>query len=409
MKTSVPIYLVLITFILACGSGEPSGGVERSEAGDTMVIFSPAPIHSDTILGQEVMRWGQFSGDPDLLFSEIYAFSVSSDGGIIVHDDGEGIREFDSQGRFVGRLAGTGAGPGEIRYLGALAQSKEGRVAAYDIGHDRISIYGHEGVTTLARPEGMPRYGGDGVLFTEDGSLWISVSPAFPAEGGVPHPRPIFARVEDDGTLRDTVFTPSRLTTACPVLSNRTYQRGFWEDVRAPFVPKMKWTMASDGSLLFGCPATYEFEVVRPDGAVYRMTRAWEPLRISDDHRDHLAARVGIGNLPEERPAYARLEAFNDGRIWVRPTLPSQQVPLADEVVQQFGITHTWGESARAVFDVFTAEDGWLGTVALPPEARYSGFPTEPHVVIRGDSIWAMATDSLDVQYIVKYVAEWPK
>lgn len=225
----------------------------------------------------------------------------------------------------------------------------------------------------------------------------------------MPHPRPIFARVDAGGALRDTVFTPHRLTTTCPVLSNRTYQRGFWEDVRAPFVSKMKWTMASDGSLLFGCPAMYEFEVIRPEGTVYRFARAWEPLRISDDHRDHLATRAGIGNLPEERPAYARLEALDEGRIWVRPTLPSQQIPLADEMVEQFGITHTWGESARAVFDVFTAAEGWLGTVALPKEARYSGFPTEPHVVIRGDSIWAMATDSLDVQYIVKYLVEWPE
>jgi len=53
-------------------------------------------------------------------------------------------------------------------------------------------------------------------------------------------------------------------------------------------------------------------------------------------------------------------------------------------------------------------EDGWLGTVALPDEARYNGFPTEPRVVIRGDSIWAVATDSMDVEYVVKYVVAWP-
>lgn len=402
--------LALFTWLgaAACEPDAAPGTVERTRVGDTLVVFSPAPLHTDTIRGREAMRFGELTGDPELLFGDIYAFAPTSDGGLLVHDAGEGIRRYDREGNFVGRVARTGAGPGEVRYVRALAEDRDGTIAAYDIGNNRISIYDQGRIRTLPRPEGMPRYGGDAVVFTRDSSLRVAVSPPFPETGGVPHPRPIFARVGEDGTLRDTIFTPEGITANCPELSSRMYRRGFWEDARAPFTPKVTWTMAADGSLLLGCPAGYEFDVIRPDGTVHRIGRRWDALRITDEHRDFLVTQAGIGGLAAERPAYARLVALSEGRIWVRPTLPSEQVPLTPEMVERFGITHTWEESTRAIFDVFTVEDGWLGTVALPPEARYTGFPTEPPLVVRGDSIWVVATDSLDVQYVVKYVVEWP-
>lgn len=392
-----------------CDAAAPSSTVRRTEVGDTLTVFSTVPVYADTIPVREVMRWGELSGDRNLLFSDIYAFSPTTDGGVIVHDDGEGIRRFDAQGNFVERVARTGEGPGEVRYVRALAQGPDGTIAAFDLGNARISIYQNREIRTVPRPEGMPRYGGDAVFFGDDDSLWLAVSPPFPESGGIAHPRPVFARLDASGSLQDTVFTPARMSAECPALSGREFRRGFWEDVRAPFLPKVKWSLTPDGSFLVGCPSAYEFDVIGRDGSVQRIGRPWEPVRTSDDHRTLLAERVGTGPLPEERPAYVRLQAMSEGRVWVRPTLPSQRVTLPDEVVEQVGITHTWDESTRAIFDVFSVDDGWIGTVALPPEARYSGFPTEPPVVIRGDSIWATATDSLDVQYVVRYVVEWPE
>lgn len=402
------LVLLAAATLSACGPADRASTVQRTRIGDTLVVFSPSPLNADTIRAREVMRWGRLTGDPDLLFGDIFAFSPTSDGGVIVHDADEGIRRFDSEGGFLGRLARTGAGPGEVRYLRGLTEGPDGRVAALDIGNARVSLYEEGEVRTLPRPPGMPRYGGDAVVFTDDGALWLAVGPPFPESGGIPHPRPVYTRLDGEGALRDTLFTPRRMMERCPTLSAGAYRRGFWEDVREPFVPKVKWGLGRDGSLLIGCPATYELEVIRTDGTVHRIARAWEPLRIADEHRAFMASEVGTGPLPDERPAYVRLQAFSEGRVWVRPTLPSARVPLPDEVVEQFGVTHTWEESTRAIFDVFSLEDGWIGTVALPPEARYSGFPTEPPVEIRGDTIWAVVTDSLDVQYVAKYVVDWP-
>ena len=38
-----------------------------------------------------------------------------------------------------------------------------------------------------------------------------------------------------------------------------------------------------------------------------------------------------------------------------------------------------------------------------PQAARYSGCPTEPGVVIRGDTIWAVERDEFDVETVVRY------
>lgn len=408
MRARRGIFGVLtLSLVTACGPDSSVGTTERYLLGDTVVVFSFEPVYPDTIRAREVMRFGRLSGDPDLLFNEIRTFMAANDGGLIIHDRGEGIRRYDREGNFIGRVAGVGAGPAEVRSVLAMAENGSGLIAAYDLGNNRVTLLDGVDVRSVSRPDGMPRYGGDGLFFTEDGELWAGLTPPFPSEGGVSHPRPIYARLSVDGTWTDTTFTPDRFVAECPELTRRANVSGFWEDAREPFLPKVKWGVGPDRSILVGCPARYEFEVLDRDGSVYRIGRQWEALQLPNEQQDFLANQLRLPGLPPERPAYTRLVSMSEGRIWVRPTLPSERIPLPEEAVRELGITHMWDESTRAVFDVFTLEDGWLGTVALPDEARYNGFPTEPRIVIRGDSIWAVATDSMDVEYVVKYVVDW--
>ena len=393
-------------FVVACGDQKTN--TERVQVGDTLMVRNAAPRHRDTIRAREVVRIGEAAGPPEVLFSDIYSFTVSPGGTVFVHDRGEGIRAYDQEGAFLERTAGVGQGPGEVEYLRALAASGDSTLVAYGLRNNRITVWRGSEVLTYPRPEGMPRYGGDGVLIQDDGSIWVALNPPFPGTRGIPHPRPTFARLSESGELVDTVFTPASIGEKCPELSSRAHRAGFWEDGREPYLAKAKWTLGSDGSLMVGCPTDYTFDVHRPNGSVLRINRPWEPMPLDDEMRDFLARQAGIGGLPSEWPAYARLLRANDGRYWVRPTIPSRRVALAEDVAEQFGVTHTWEISSQATFDVFDPDGLWLGTVALPADARYSGYPTEPPVVIRGDTVWAVAQDSLDVQYVVKYAVEWP-
>jgi hypothetical protein len=103
-------------------------------------------------------------------------------------------------------------------------------------------------------------------------------------------------------------------------------------------------------------------------------------------------------------PAYAKIIVAGDGRIWVWPRQPDVKDAIAPEVAAQFGVDHTWGLPWQGDFDVFSEEGDWLAVVRLPPRSRYSGYPTEPPVVIRGDTLWALESDELDRETIVRYV-----
>ena len=79
----------------------------------------------------------------------------------------------------------------------------------------------------------------------------------------------------------------------------------------------------------------------------------------------------------------------------------------APEIQQQSGISEAWQLSSSGAFEVFDVDGTWIGTVPMPQEVSYSGFPTERPVVIRGDTIWAITRDPLGVNYITRFEIDW--
>jgi hypothetical protein len=395
----------LILALAASGCTDGAGPrVQRTRLGDTLWVHSLEPRVSDTLIPREILRIGRSDGPLEYVFSLISTFALGPSGEVLVHDQGEGIRRFDAQGRYLGHLARRGEGPGEVRYVVGLAPSGSGTVAAYDLGSSRITIFRGDGTTkTIRRPDGYAPYHEDALLFHDDGSLWVGINPAIGWEESAPHPRPVFARFSDSGALVDTVFTPRSLGNLCPLLSMGKHRDGFWEDKREPHFPKAKWSLGPDGTIAFGCPASYSFDVIRRESPLVRINRPWTPLFLSEEEEDFILKWGLMPKLPSELPAYARVVVPGDGRIWVWPTQPRMKYTLSRRMQEATGETYTWLVAWQGAFDVFDADGEWLAVVKLPEEARYSGHPTEPSVVIRGDTIWAVAQDSMDVQYVVRY------
>lgn len=201
----------------------------------------------------------------------------------------------------------------------------------------------------------------------------------------------------------DTIFTPAGIADRCPMLSERGFRGGFWEDNREPFYPKVKWALGSDGSQAFGCPASYTFDLHRPDGSVVRVSREHSLVRVPQEELDFRRSMPMVPQAGETLPAYVRLILPGDGRIWVWTTQPNVKTALSPESAEQFGITHTWLHPAHGTFDVFDQDGNWLAAVRLPSRARYSGWPTEANVVIRGDTLWAVEEDEFEVNTVVRY------
>jgi len=210
-------------------------------------------------------------------------------------------------------------------------------------------------------------------------------------------------RLGEDGVWADTLRTPGWIAHHCPELSKREDGRGFWQDRTEPFVPKVKWALGSDGTLAVGCAATYRFYLIRPDGSVMRIARARAPTKVSDEEHAWRAALPIVPQARETLPAYAKIRITDDGRTWVWPSQPNTKLELPPETVEATGVTHTWLIPGHGSFDVFDTDGRWLAVVELPERARYSGFPTEPGAVIRGDTIWAVELDELDIQTVVRY------
>jgi hypothetical protein len=384
-----------------CTADEDLGG--RSQIGDTLVVHSERPAVTDTLELVESRRYGRASGSSEYLFSDIYSFAVGPTGDVFIHDDGGGIRQFDVEGGFVRHVTHDGEGPAEVSYVVGMAISGDGRLAAYDLGNGRIAVFEPDSsVWSVRKPDGQPRYRSRTVLFLDDGSLRVGVTPPLPQTDVITHPRPTFVRVGEDGSFVDTVYTPADAAEDCPALSEAEHRSGFWEDAREPFVPKVTWSLGSDGTFAVGCPSEYRFDLHRPEGAVLRIGRAWSPLLMPDEQRDFFERFVGV-RPPPERPAYASIVLPGDGRTWVFPSQPARPLEVPPEITEQTGITRAWQLAFNGSFDVFDADGSWRAVVRLPREARYSGFPTEPEVVIRGDTVWAVALDSLDIQYVVRY------
>jgi hypothetical protein len=59
-------------------------------------------------------------------------------------------------------------------------------------------------------------------------------------------------------------------------------------------------------------------------------------------------------------------------------------------------------------FDVFASSGEYVGAVRLPEGLEYRPFPGHTDFFIRSDTVWAVAHDSLEVEYLAKYVVEWP-
>ncbi len=378
------------------------------QVGDTIVVTNVTPTVRDTAEFVLVMRVGRFGGGPEYEFSEITALAVDDEGGVYTFDRGAGIRSFDRSGEFRGWVARIGEGLSEVGCTQHLAVD-HGTVAAYDRCNRRITLFPVEGEPhSLPTPSGLPRFGWDGLFFDEAGALWIGLTPPPPADGGLAFPRPIAARFAEDGSLRDTLFVPARYAERCPIVSEARYRAGFWEDKREQWYPKTKWAMARDGRVAYGCPRDFEIDVAAPAAPLLRFSKPWRPVTTTKDERDFYEQWWRpIPPLPESRPAYARIVLPDDGRVWVWPEQPSEHLLYDEQAQRTTGRRYGWMAGEHGAFEVFAADGRWEGTIRLPESVRYSGYPTTPPLVIRGDTMWAVLRDSLDVEYIGRFEASW--
>lgn len=386
------MFLASVVLVACNGRGQVTSHA-RSRVGDTVVVHSTAPVY-DTARLRLVDRIGEADGPLEVTFARVWAIAGQGHRAF-VYDLSEGIREYSVNGRFVRKIARRGRGPAEVEYVRAMAVSDSGDLAVQDIGNMKIAVFDHRGgVRTWPLPLGKPRYHEDALFYGHDGGLWVGLA----ADPGrlSRNRQPAFITIRDGG-YADTSWVPVEPYGSCTTVTDREHAIGFWDDDRRPWVPKLEWTAAPNGDVAIGCPADHTILILRPDGRAVKLSRQRPPIELSSEQRDFLSTFALHGPAPKTRPEFGRIIMPGDGRTWIHLNQPL--------VKNKRGV---WMPPLQATFDVMDAKGEWLGVVKFPAEIPYNGMPNAPNLYIRGDTVWAVTVDSMDVQYAGKYLVQWP-
>jgi hypothetical protein len=174
-----------------------------------------------------------------------------------------------------------------------------------------------------------------------------------------------------------------------------------------PFAPTGIWMVGPRGEYRARSDR-YRLDVLGPDGSVRRIEADPEPVPVTDAEREYRVDRTTSGarsidpswswNLPavpETKPFLKSIYTGAEGRIWLQVSTPGEPY----EAETDDGVETRWREPT--LFDVFEPDGTYLGSVEPPPDHSFGAY--------RGDTVWALYRDELDVQYLKRFRVVFPE
>jgi hypothetical protein len=386
--------------ILAATGGCRDAGADAAFAGsiDTLAggvvhVRNPAqgmwrPGEAWTL--EEELRIGAADGGGPQMLGAVAALEVDAAGRIYVLErQAMEIRVFDAAGRHVRTVGRKGAGPGELEQPVGLQWDPRGRLWTLDQGNARFSVFDTAGafVTSHRKEGGLRSWDWTGRI-TRDGRV-LAAAMRMQREGNaIRGSEPVLVRFDSLGQPADTFAIPRH---DAPVFKHEQRRGGSVSriSVGVPFTPSLGWTMDADGFFWTGVSDRYRLARLSLRGDTVRVVeRAWTAAPVTGDDRRAALERLtwfrdqggelDESRIPSTKPAFRRIATDDRGFLWVEPELAE-----ADD---------------RRVMDVFDADGRYLGPVRFP-EALPPGNP----VLIRGDRVYAVVLDEMEVPYVVRY------
>lgn len=374
-----------ITLLVASATAVPLA----LPAQDTIRVEPDAlGLWGDTLRAVEELRIGSVQGDSASTFGLVTDLAVADDGTIWVIDyQVPVIRRYDRLGTFMGDVGREGEGPGEYRRPIELEFADTGRMALWDFGNRRITVYEPDGTFVDSHPVPTNTLYARRMFWTStagDFYVWTDLGPM-----GPPLDDALLRVSTRAGTAVDTIDLPDRNP-------GDAYQ----------FRRETLSAVTTTGNLVIGRNDTYSFTIRRNDAPSVTVLRPSDLIPLASEEREQWQARAewrrrreeragaaaAIGDIPETKPAFQSLNVDQVGRIWV-----SRHVRAVDRGEAEAGESDapaiTWRE--RPTFDVYRPNGTFLGTAVLPFGARWT--------VSRGKKLWGTERGTYDEPYVVRY------
>lgn len=379
-----------------CTGDAAAGGwtttVDTLSNGAILVRHTPPPDPPATWRLEPGLRIGALDGEGPEVFGRIQDLAVAADGRVVVLDgQAQEIRVFAPDGHHLATWGRQGSGPGEFQYAYGVVFGPDGLVRVPDLRNSRLSFVDLDsGVVRSHRYQ--PNVGAvvwSGVVDSA-GRSWslhyvfgAGADPmqslryvAYDARGHpgdtIPQPREVRPPANDDPSYWSVTLSGGRtMGLAVPFYASAQFVLSpalrVWSTPEGdPSYRLIRWHSGRDTALILTVdrapPAT---DMAAADSMVREL-------------EEQFGTSLDRSKVPALSPA---IEAFffdDDGRLWVRVGAPA--------------------DDSLRTFDAFDPDDGaYLGTLVTGLRLESTPPPT-----IRGDTLWGVVRDEMDVQYVVQ-------
>ena len=329
----------------------------------------------------EDLRIGAMDGPGPDTFGDARGIEVDGEGRIYVLDaQSQEIRVFGRDGAHLRTVGHQGAGPGEFRRANGLALGPDDVIYVYDQANQRLSALLHGGDSLVTHPLRTSHWGWvwDGAadraarvydrVYTTVGEDRQAVLRRFDPASGRVDSLPL--RIEFEGP-RNVITTP----------------RG---SAGVPFSASLISRIDGEGRLWFASSNRYRIHRVDVETGDTLLILDFDapPVLVSDEERSREIARLDSfvqrtggttwdqSVIPATKPILQQFELDDQGRLWVR-------MSSTDSVT---------------TMDVFEPDGRLMATTSTAlPFWSYDG-----QLRVRGDHLYAIVRDELDVQYVVR-------
>ena len=415
----VPILLLVLVATSACDSGERgarSGDVpwvtEVDSTGDTVRIRITGEVPAEQVrrLVPEVEIGAEDGADAETFGWVVSLLATRSRGFLVFDAQVPALSLFDSTGAFVKHIGQKGRGPGEFEQVNGVTSLPDGRIVLWDATGARLNIYSDTGAYLTSWRVPVSSHFGQNMLWSDDAGrvyTWAVLAPdAVDISRGT---RGVIV-FGNDGNVIDSLPYPVWREPAPSLLAKTPDGRGA-SSYSFPFWPSSVATVSPLGGFVSGPGDPYLLYFTHRAGLKpVRVDRDHRPVPVSATERREQRAMVEFGlrqtdpnwswtvtDIPANKPAFDGLFVALDGRVWVEVSTsavaiaPAELPPIRPGQERQPRIT----TRTPTRYDVFSPEGRLLGRVEFPRRVTFG--------TARGNDVYAIRRDSLDVQYVMRY------